>query len=87
MREAASTAGDVDAKGTSRIAELEAEVAQLQSEQGATRFASMLVATAPPERPTTLVDVMLLMERSDPTKNEELRRYSCARSGRTWCST
>jgi hypothetical protein len=73
VREAASMANDGDAMQTSRIAELETEILRLQSELGSTRFASMLVATAPPERPTTLVEVMLLMERSDLTKNEELR--------------
>ena len=73
VREAASTAGDFDEKRTRRITELEAEVARLQSELGTTRFASMLVATAPPERPISLVEVINLMEHSDLTKNEELR--------------
>jgi len=73
VREAASTANDGDAKQASRIAELEAQVARLQSELGTTRFASMLVATAPPERPISLVEVINLMEHSDLTKNEELR--------------
>ncbi|MBK8099593.1 MAG: hypothetical protein IPK26_20995 [Planctomycetes bacterium] len=73
VREAASTTSAVTRSERAASTMLEAQVARLQSELGATRFASMLVATAPPERPTTLVHVMLLMEHSDLTKNEELR--------------
>lgn len=73
VREAASTASDGDAKQSSRIAELEAEVARLQSELGTTRFASMLVATAPPEQPLVLAQAMRLLDDSYLTESPELR--------------
>lgn len=73
VREAASTASDVDAKQPSRIAELEAEVARLQSELGTTRFASMLVATAPPDRPVALAQAMRLLDDSYLTESPDLR--------------
>lgn len=73
VREAASTAGDGDTKQASRIAELEAQVARLQSEMGTTRFASMLVATAPPDRPLSLAQAMRLLDDSYLTESPELR--------------
>ena len=73
VREAASTASDGDAKQSSRIAELEAEVARLQSELGTTRFASMLVATAPPDTPLSLAQAMRLLDDSYLTESPELR--------------
>lgn len=73
VREAASTANDGDAKQSSRIAELEAQVARLRSELGTTRFASMLVATAPPEQPLVLAKAMRLLDDSYLTESPELR--------------
>ena len=73
VREAASPASDVDAQRASRIAELEAEVARLQSELGTTRFASMLVATAPPDPPLSLAQAMRLLDDSYLTEPPELR--------------
>jgi len=73
VREAASTANDGDAKQSSRIAELEAEIARLRSELGTTRFASMLVATAPPEQPLVLAQAMRLLDDSYLTESPELR--------------
>ena len=73
VREAASTANDGDAKQSSRIAELEAEIARLRSELGTTRFASMLVATAPPEQPLVLAQAMRLLDDSYLTESPDLR--------------
>lgn len=73
VREAASTASEVDAQRASRIAELEAEVARLQSELGITRFASMLVASAPADRPLVLAQAMRLLDDSYLTESPELR--------------
>lgn len=73
VREAASMANDGDAKQSSRIAELEAEVARLQSELGTTRFASTLVASAPPDPPLLLAQAMRLLDDSYLTESPELR--------------
>lgn len=73
VREAASTASDGDAKQSSRIAELEAEVSRLQSELGTTRFASMLVAAAPPDPPLGIAQAMRLLDDSYLTESPELR--------------
>lgn len=72
VREAASTP-DVDAKLTSMVAELEAEVARLRSELGTTRLASLLVGSAPADEPLTLGRAMRLLEMSYLTEQQELR--------------
>lgn len=61
----------VDTESVERIAKLEAENARLRAELGSVRFASALASSA--SKPTTLVEVMNLMERSDLIENEELR--------------
>jgi hypothetical protein len=72
VREAASTAGDFDEKEAGRIAELEAEILRLQSELGTTRFASMLVASAPADRPLVLAQAMRLLDDSYLAESPEL---------------
>lgn len=69
-----------DIESLNRVAELEqevshltAEVARLQSEAVAVRFASTLTTLAPEDRPVTVAQVMNLMDSSDLTKSDELR--------------
>lgn len=73
VREAASTADSFGAKQASRIAELETEIARIKSDQATTRFASMLVASAPADQPLGLAQAMRLLDDSYLTESPEVR--------------